>query len=209
MITQFNRDDLVRNLPDAYRKDAESNISKVLLIEKEEMDRLRAEARAVLDSLDLDKAYGKTLNLFGEAVGQERGKATDSQYRTLIKSRIMRNFANGDHNGVVQLLAMIFNCGPAEILLTELEIPCKVRVDKLPFSLMNSANLDINTILNIVREVLPVGVAMDSVSFTGTFEFSTGSELVYDETKGFADAAQTVGGYFGYVFSDVPTDLPV
>ena len=209
MITQFNRDDLAKNLPDAYRKDVNSNISKILQIEKAEMDRLRADIQALRDSHDIDNACGKTLDLYGQRVGQERGKATDDQYRVLIKARIMRNFANGDYNSVVRLLAMIFGCDPSEINLTETDEPCKVWLDKLPFSALNSMVIDINTVLKIVREAMPAGVSLESVSFTGTFEFSSGSELVYDEAKGFADQAQTMGGFFGYIFSDEPTDLPV
>lgn len=209
MITQFNRDNLAQNLPDAYRKDADSNISKILQIEKAEMDRLRADMLAVYDALDLNKAHGKTLDLYGSAVGQERGRATDNQYRVLIKARILRNFANGDHGSIVNLLAMIFDCNPEEILLTELEAPCEVRVDRLPFTALNNMALDINTVLKIVREVIPAGVYMGSVAFTGTFEFSAGTELVYDDKKGFADTAQTFGGTLGYIFNEEPTDLPV
>jgi len=209
VITRFNRDDLARNLPDAYRKDADSNISKLLQIEKAEMDRLRADIQAIYESLDLDKAFGKTLDLYGDMVGQERGKATDNQYRILIKARIMRNLANGDYNSIIRLLAMLFGCDPSEIVLTELEAPCQVRLDALPYSALNSLVIDITTVLKIARELMPAGVGMESLTFTGTFEFSGGTELVYNEAKGFADEAQTIGGYLGAVFNNTTADLPV
>lgn len=208
MITHFNRDNLVMNLPDAYSKTADSNNHKIISIEKSTMDTLREAIRAVDDSLDIDKATGKTLDLYGEMLGQERGKATDEQYRLLIRSRIVRNMVNGDYNSIVTLLALIFGCEPTDFVITETDVAV-VTFEKLPYAVLNRAAIDVATSLKVIREVMPAGVRMGSVSFTGTFEFSAGTELVYDETAGFADAEQTIGGYFGYVFSDEESDLPV
>lgn len=209
MITHFNRDNLVKNLPDAYCKTADSNNSKILAIEKSATDKLRKAITEITDSMSLDKAYGKTLDLFGEMVGQDRGKATDDQYRILIKSRIVRNFANGDYNSVVNLMAMIFECDPSEIVLTEYEDAGSARLEAIPYSAINSLVIDINTLLKIVSEIMPAGIRLESVSFSGSFEFSGGTELVYDEAAGFANEAQTIGGSFGYIFSEVTPELPV
>ena len=70
MIIGFDRDDLARNLPDAYRKDAESNNAKLLAIEKGETDTMRAELEAVDDSLDINRATGSTLDLYGAIIGR-------------------------------------------------------------------------------------------------------------------------------------------
>lgn len=209
MITQFNRENPVKNLPDSYCKTADSNNSKILNVEKSAMDALRAAVAEIDESLDLDKAYGKTLDLYGEMVGQERGKATDSQYRLLIKSRIMRNLAGGDYNSVVNLLALIFGCEPTEVSITEADEPCTVYLDKLPYAALNKLVVDVNTALKIIREVMPAGVNLESVTFTGTFEFSGGTDLVYDEAAGFGNETQTIGGTLGHVFNDETAELPV
>ena len=210
MITEFNRDNPVKNLPDAYNKADSSNNSKILAIEKSSFDKLREAIADIDECLDLDKAYGKTLDLYGEMVGQERGKATDDQYRVLIRSRIIRNFANGDYNTVVNLMAMVFECEPSEIILSELEDdPCKARLEAIPYASANRLIIDIHTLLKIVSEVMPAGVSLESVTFTGTLEFSDGTELVYDEEAGFADEAQSIGGTFGYIFSKETSELPV
>ena len=210
MITQFNREALEKNLPDAYRKTPDSNNAKILAIEKSETDKLRANIRALWDSLDLDNVGGTTLDLYGATVGQERGKATDDQYRVLIKSRIVRNLSNGDYNSIVRMMAVVFGCDPSEIVLTETETPCHVRVDELPFGALNKAVIGLGTALKIIREVMPAGVLLESVQFTGTFEFSGGTTLVYDEAAGFSNAAQTIGGYFGYISDGIDaSDLPV
>ena len=209
MITQFNRENPVKNLPDAYCKTANSNNGKILAIEKSAMDELREAVAAIHESLDLDKASGKTLDLYGEMVGQVRGKATDDQYRILIKARIARNLVGGDYNGVVNVLSLIFGCDPTEISIAETDEPCNVRLDRLPVSTLNRLMVDVSTAMKIIQEVLPVCVSLESVTFTGTFEFSGGTELVYDEAAGFGNVAQTIGGALGYIFSDVTPDLPV
>lgn len=209
MVTEFNRENLVKNLPDVYCKSDDSNNAKILQIEKRAMDKLRDAIREIDDSLDLDKATGATLDLYGDMVGQPRGKAIDSQYRLLIKTRIIRNLANGDYNGIVNLLSLIFGCAPAEIVLTELDEPCKVRMEALPIAVLNAMVINVNTAVQIIKELLPVGVMLESAEFTGTFEFSGGTELVYDADAGFGDIDQTIGGYLGYMFStDIP-DLPI
>lgn len=208
MITQFDRDNLVKNLPDAYAKTPESNNAKLLSIVQAEIDKLRENNRTLRDSLDLEKAHGKTLDMYGKMVGQERGKAIDDQYRVLIKSRIVRNLCNGDYNSIVRLIALIFGCEPAEILITELDTPCQVRVDELPYDALNQLVIDINTAIKIIQEVMPAGIQLQSVQFTGTFEFG-GDTLEYDADAGFGNEAQTIGGYLGYIFSDEIPDLPV
>lgn len=208
MITHFNGADLAKNLPDAYKKTPDSNNSKILRIEKGAMDDLRAAIHGISDSLDLDKAFGKTLDLYGGMVGQERGKATDEQYRILIKSRIVRNLSNGDYNSIVRLLALVFGCDPAEISLVETDAPCRVRLESLPFAALNQLVIDISTAIKIIEEVIPAGVYMESVQFTGTFEFGD-ETMIYDEAAGFGNEAQTIGGYLGYIFDNAAPDLPV
>lgn len=209
MVTQFNRENLVKNLPDVYCKTDDSNNSKILQIEKHAMDKLREAIRATYESLDLDNATGATLDLYGDMVGQPRGKAIDSQYRLLIKTRIIRNLANGDYNGIVNLLSLIFGCSPTEIVLTELDEPCKVRMESMPIDILNATEINVDTAVQIIKELIPAGVMLESAEFTGTFEFSGGTELVYDADAGFADIDQTIGGYLGYMFSGDMPELPI
>lgn len=209
MNTQFNREKPERNLPDAYSKKQDSNNARILAIEKYTVDGLRAAVSAIDDSLDIDKAYGKTLELYGEMVGQARGVATDEQLRVLIKNRIIRNASNADYNSIVRAICATFDCDPSEVLLKELDEPCKVTLEGLPISKLNECNIDVNTAVQIVNSLLPAGVYMEAVSFSGTFEFSGGTDLVYDPEAGFADEAQTIGGYFGLISDSAGSNLPV
>ena len=208
MITHFNSDDLAKNLPDSYKKNAESNNAKILEIEKGALDSIRQSTQEIYDALDIEKAYGKTLDLYGEMLGQRRGAATDEQLRILIKNRILRSFANGDHTSVVNAICMTFGCDPSDVLLTELDEPCKVTLEGLPFSILNERNIDIKTAVRIINGLMPAGIYMEAMSFSGTFEFS-GAELVYDETAGFSNEEQTIGGYFGLLSDGAESNLPV
>ena len=197
MITHFDRDKPVKNLPDAYYKASSSNNAKILDIEHDAMGILRDAVTAINDSLDIDNAYGATLDLYGEMIGQDRGKTTDEQYRVLIKNRLARNCSNADYNSVVRAICATFACGPSDIVLTELDEPCKLRLEGLPITQLVESNLSIDAAVQIVFGLMPAGVQLESVDFSGTFEFSGGTELVYDEESGFADDEQTIGGYLG------------
>jgi len=204
MVTQFIRDKPEQNLPDAYRKNSDSNNAKLLGIECDAVRALSDAVNAIYDSLDIDKAYGKTLDLYGDMVSQARGKATDEQYRILIKNQITRNFCNGDYNSLMSALCVTFNCNPSDISLVEPEEPCRLRVEGLPIAKLNESNIDITTAILIVQNLVPVGVQLESISFSGTFEFSGGTTLEYDAQKGFADDAQSIGGYLGLVGGSTP-----
>lgn len=208
MKAHFDRETPVKNLPDAYCKKADSNNAKILEIEKIALDTLRREVSAIFDSLDIDKAYGKTLDLYGEMIGQARGVATDEQYRVLMKSRLVRNLSDADHASIVRAICVTFNCDPSEVLLTEPGEPCVVKLEGLPIAKLNESNIDIETAARIVYNLIPAGVYMEALNFSGTFEFGT-TELEYDAESGFGDIDQTIGGYLGLLSDSQGSNLPV
>ena len=71
--------DLVRKLPDVYRKDPKSNNYKLLQLSAEALEELREAAALTEESQDIRTAIGKTLDLHGEKVGQPRGSADDAR----------------------------------------------------------------------------------------------------------------------------------
>lgn len=208
MITRFNRDNHVKNLPDAYLKTPESNNAKLLAIEKEAVDLLRADTRAIYDSIDLELATGATLDMYGEMLGQDRGTATDEQYRALLKSRIIRNLSGADHDSIVNAICITFGCSPEEIRLEETDGECAVVLSGIPYASINKINIDLTTAVQIVKMLIPAGVRFDALAFAGTFEFG-GTEMEYDAERGFADVAQTIGGTLGLVPDVSNGGLPV
>lgn len=208
MITRFDREDYVKNLPDAFRKTQDSNNAKILELAKSSVHELRKAVSAVYDGLDIDKAVGKTLDMFGDMVGQSRGAATDEQYRAMIKSKICRNLANADHDSIVKAICVVFGCEPHEVLLCEADAPCVVSLEKLPFEALNKSNIDAATAVKIIAGLMPAGVLLEALNFTGTFEFAATAD-VYDADKGFGNTEQTVGGYLGLLSDSEGSNLPI
>ena len=198
-MKQYDNINPVNNLPDCYAKDENSNNYKLLFNEKVQLNTFAIDATSVLNSLDLENATGHTLDLYGEMLNQPRGLANDSQYKLLLRSKIMRNLSCGDYPSVIKAICMTFNCEPSEVLIIEKEdSPGAVEISVLPIGVINKAGLTANQTINMIEGLLPIGVNVESFLFEGTFEFSD-IEAEFDELAGFSNDEQSIGGYFGIV----------
>lgn len=201
----------IKNLPDCYAKGRESNNYKLLSIAKYCIDKSRLENEQIYESLDLNKATGKTLDLYGEMVGQSRGLANDEQYRILIKTRLMRNLSNGSNKSIVASLATILNCEPSEISITDKEDEsCTIVLSNINLHTVQEAGLTTAQFETLIKTLLPVGVKFEPFSYDGTFTFSD-NENEQSDTEGFCDIeGGTIGGYLGILSSDENnTVLPI
>lgn len=211
-MSEFNSE-YVKNLPDAYNKSSDSNNYKILSLFKKDISKLKKDIEDVYKSLDLEQAAGKTLDLYGDMLGQDRGFATDDQYRVMIKSKIMRNLMNGDYTSFMKATCMMFNCEPSEFYINEGEDPATVDIITLPFRVLNYIGLSAELTVELIKILIPVGIGLNSVDLSGTFEFcESESDMDYDEEKGFAisEADQSIGGYLGYLFqNDKDKPLPI
>ena len=219
MQAEFNTN-LVKNLPDAYRKTTDSNNFKILEIERIACDDLRSGLRQIYNThaeneadegiLNIDNARGKTLDLYGDRVRQARGVATDSQYLLMIKAKIMRNISNGSYPSILNAMCGTFSCDPSQVLITDGEQPCTVKIVSLPLAAINNAGLSTSQTLAIVKSMLPVGISIETFMFGGTFElaFSYEDMKVDGETKGLTDTYENlknrdaIGGYLGVTVGD-------
>ena len=197
---------LVKNLPDAYKKTTDSNNFKILEIERVACEDLRTTLAEINNILDVNNAKGKTLDLYGERVGQPRGLANDDKYILLIKAKILRNLSNGSHESLINALCATLDCEPSQVVLADGDEPRTVNITTLPLEVINKAGLTTTQITAIIKSMLPVGVRLTSYLYEGTFEFGT-SENEYDEEKGFADDTGTIGGYFGATASDETEEI--
>lgn len=186
-----------QNLPDSYKKTKDSNNYKILEIERIAVNNERETLQKIGNSRGLDNAKGKTLDLYGEMVGQARGLATDDQYRLLIKSRLMRSLSNGSYESIVKSLCATLNCKPSEISITEKDEPCVVQSITLPLTILAQAGLSKAQANALIKSLMPVGVTLETTLLEGTFMFSD-SENDYDEEAGFCDVeGGSMGGYLG------------
>lgn len=209
-MAAFNFDNLAKNLPDAYRKDKDSNNYKFLEIERFANNETRTTLEAILAIYDIDNATGETLDMYGKRFGQARGKATDAQYITMIKSKIVRALSSGSYKDIVDAICYTFGCDKSEVLLVETDTPMSVRLEQAPLGAVIRAGFSSRQAEQIVKSLLPVTVTLDYTSLDGTFEFSE-SEAEYDEKAGFAEAENgSVGGYLGWTGSEETIeDLPI
>lgn len=214
----FDNTNYVNNLPDKYAKGTDSNNYKLLLMERNSLIALENDIKAVDETLDIDKATGETLDLYGEMFKQPRGIATDEQYRIMIRAKIARNICDGSINSVLQAIRQTFSCDVSEISIVNSNEPCTVKIEKFPLSVVTKAGFTTGQAVQIIKSILPVGIQIE-FNFEGTFELcSSENEMGVDGlSKGLIDTEQYMdstlypdanGGYLGEFFSGAE-NLPI
>ena len=196
-MSSFCTENHVKNLPDVFCKSKESNNFKLLELERLTVEEYRQTLQELFDIIDLDNAKGKTLDMYGESVGQPRGRTTDEQYVLMIKAKLMQNLSNGSYPSILNSLCMTFDCKPSEIYIEESEKPCTVSAVKLPLEAVVKADISVEKTTKLIKSLLPVGVSLKNYLYEGTFTFSD-IENEYLEDEGFSRfEGDTKGGYFG------------
>lgn len=197
----------VDKLPDSYAKGKSSNNYKLLNLNEQAIADAKADAQAVFNMVDLQQATGRTLDLYGEMVGQKRAKLNDEQYRYMILTRIGMNVVQGNYKTVIESIKSMFGCKASDIILKDSENACSVEVIKFPLEVLVNAGFSGAQAVTMINSLLPVGVSLEHVNFDGTFEFADTAD-VYDEQAGFANIEQTIGGYLGLLQVD-DEDTPI
>lgn len=191
----------VNKLPDSYAKDTTSNNYKLLNLNEQAVVDVKADVQALFDILDLKNAKGRTLDMYGDMLGQQRGAMTDEQYYYILLTRVAINNVKGNGYSVAECLASVFSCEPNEIILRDSKTSGKVTADSFPLQVLVDAGFTSRNAIDIVNQILPIGVVIDEVNFNGTFEFAESADE-YDETAGFGNIEQTIGGYLGLVLGE-------
>ena len=199
--------DNVNKLPDSYAKGKNSNNYKMLNLNEQAVADAKTDLYAILDTLDIQKATGRTLDLYGEMVGQKRGVLNDVQYRLMILTRLGINIVQGNYETVIECTKNIFNCKASDIQLKDSVKPCKVDVITFPLEVLVNAGFSSTQAIELLEMLLPIGVSIDNANFDGTLEFAETADE-YDEKAGFADLSQTIGGFFGLLQGD-DEDTPI
>lgn len=209
-MAEFYFDNLAKNLPDAYKKDSTSNNYKILEVERAANSDLRTMLEQIENILDINNATGATLDMYGKRFGQPRGKATDAQYKAILKSKISRALCRGNYRDIVDAICFTFNCGIDDVRIIETSEPANVLLDKLPLASIINSGFNTTQAQQIIKNLLPVCVTLETVSFDGTFEFGE-AENEHDEAAGFGETVEgAIGGYLGWTDAQDPVEsLPV
>ena len=191
----------VKRLPDSYAKSERSNNHKLLNLNEQAVADAKSDLWAIYDARDIENAIGRTLDRIGEMVGQKRGAMTDAQYRYVIRTKVGMNTGQATYESAMETLTRIFNCTPRDIVIVDGAESCSLEVQKFPLEVLVNAGFTSLQAVDFIKRVAPIGVMVKTVNFQGTFEFADTAD-VYDETAGFADTKQTIGGYFGLLLGD-------
>jgi hypothetical protein len=197
-MAEFNFDNLAANLPDALRKDKDSNNYKLLLIEKKIYDRLLQILYDVEACMDIDNCSGATLDLWGQRQQIARGTADDNQYRLLVKATIGQNLCDGSRNSIADALAHMLSCDPNKIRITSGTKKNSVSVIDIPLATIRQAEFTEEQITDTITKLLAEGVTLESINYSGTFELGE-AWGENDPDKGLADLERTIGGTLGMV----------
>lgn len=193
---EFNFDNLVLNLPDAYKKTPESNNYKLLLVEKHIYNGIQSMLQTIFDSLDIDNASGAALDMWGQRQNVPRGASDDVQYRIRIKAAIAQSLCDGSRNSVADALAYMLSTDTSKIKIKDGEQTGLVHLVDIPLTLLVEGGFTTDQVIALIESMLAEGVRLSAYEFSGTFEFSN-TDNEYDEDKGFADTSGTIGGYLG------------
>lgn len=191
----------VKRLPDSYAKSENSNNYKLLMLNELAVEDAKADLWAIFDARAIENATGRTLDHIGEMVVQKRGTMTDDQYRYVILTKVGMNTGQGNYESVMDTLTRVFNCTAQDIIILDGNNSCEVVVQKFPLEVLIDANFTSLQAVEFIKQLLPAGVAVNAENFQGTFEFADTAD-VYDETAGFANIEQTIGGYLGLLLGD-------
>lgn len=191
----------VKRLPDAYAKGEESTNNKLLRLNDLAVSEVYECIDEVVNALELDNAEGVILDDYGEMFGVYRAKLTDKQYRAVIKATIAANISKGDYASVMSGLSYIFSRPKGELSVYEVENQiCTVKLSDMPYSALMETGLSAQQVKDILKKLLAVAIKVEESQFEGTFEFGS-IPAEYDESKGFGDISQTIGGYLGTIIS--------
>lgn len=195
-MAMFNFDNLAANLPTALRKDINSNNYKLLLVEKIIYDKILEIYRSIHSCLNIDNCTGKTLELWGERQQVLKGKLSYEQLLLAIKASVGQSFSDGTHGSVVSALAYILSCEKKAIKIKSGDEKNTVDIVDIPLKVAEQAKFTDKQIVELINVLLPAGVSVKQVVFSGTFELGeTWGEQ--DAEKGLSDLERTVGGELG------------
>ncbi|WP_353856428.1 hypothetical protein [Bacillus sp. Bos-x628] len=196
--------DLINKLTDAFQKDEKSNIGKLFFIVDEQLTAVKKTLITAEKWRDIDNAKGRGLDLIGDNVAQNRGRATDEIYRVLIRGKVARNISDGTTNRIIEALAKTLNCEYSEINIYTVKEdnenePAAIIVKKAPLEALNKIGMSATQFSSIVQKTVAAGVRVAYINLNGTFSFSSIPDEIEISQFGFSSDGND-GGTLGGIF---------
>lgn len=206
------KDKIIKKLTDAYNKNPDSNLGKIIGIMVSPFGELQETFEKIESWRSIDEAEGQVLDDIGVDINQYRGKSSDSIYRIMLKSKTARDLSTGDTNTIIEVLSMAIDAKKEDVGIVDDWIDggdaAAIKIIEVPIEALNKVGMSSEQFIKFVSATLAAGVYLKSIDLLGTFEYGSINED-YDEEKGFADIDQTVGGYYGALYeAEEDAELP-
>lgn len=201
----FSLKDMLNRFTDAYNKNPNSNLGKLVSILHAQLQSVEQTLVKVDEWRDLDKAQGTTLDRIGENVVQPRGAASDEVYRILLKSKVARNLSKTDVNTIIEVLALALDCAYSDIRIEEKfesnePEPAALSLLRVPIARLNEVGLSPYQFAQIIQKTVAAGVRVAQIDLSGTFLLASKRAEVEKDKFGLSNVEMTVGGTLGTVF---------
>ena len=138
----------MERITDNYNKEDGSNVHKFWQLVAEALQEDEQLYFDMLDSLDVDKARGLSLDRIGQKVGQTRGALTDDVYLVMVKSKIKRTLSDGSLDTIIDILSFLLDIPKDAVKVTELWEQSER--NKVPS--INSGEWEINDQLTVLSD---------------------------------------------------------
>lgn len=213
-MSMLYQDRMIERFPDAYLKSKTSNNYKLLMVVGPELDELSKLMGDMLLAIDIDKAFGKTLDKIATNVGQTRGRVNDAVLRTLIKAKIAADMSEGTIATILDVVGFIIgdeqNRSQIIEMFNDIDNPEPAAFTIVaPIDNIFISGLTLNQFISLIQKIKSAGVRIIA-DLQGTFEFGEISEYGPEFEFGFADEEQTVGGTLGILYEpDKEDPLPI
>lgn len=188
-------------LPDAFRKDVSSNNAKILEINRSTIEDFKKDTADVVTMLDIWQATGATLDLYGDMLSQPRGNADDNRYRYKLMMKVAQYLSKGDYNSCISAILNALDISSGEVEMIEHESKPAVKFVKFPIEILYKTGFKSTEMYELIKSLLPAGVELIIDWFDGTFELAA-EENEFDNAKGMADNAGTIGGLLGLAYKE-------
>ena len=183
---------MIKYFTDNYDKGSESNLSKLTRVLQNPLDALPFDKIRLWRGVN--SAQGTTLDLIGSNVDQPRGAVNDTVYRSLIRSKVLRNNSNGTVNELIDLMAFVLQVDKSQINIVEghelvPEISAFVRLENIPATALEPIGLTTSQVQHILNEAAMAGVRVEVEFIFNTwgaidqYTWSFISTLTWQEVK--------------------------
>ena len=170
-----------KKLPDAYVKNTDSNLYKLLQLANLIDNDTKSDYKAIDKSRDLSNASGKTLDYYANMFNVSRNGNPDEKLRIQIANQIGRNVVGSDCNSVIFAIAQMLGVETSEIKLRESGLT--VTISGLTIEMLENSGFSAAEIDAMIKALITVGVSLDRALYAGTLLLNSGKTTYINGLK--------------------------